>query len=361
VFKFEDLDIDLIGILSDDAGHAKRELKQHFEELYGPSTYRKITGSLERMQNGFEDRENVPDDDFYIDWFNLGDIKDPLRLRSVLITAKDPLSRFMNDGIPPKLKQILMESHDPHELRSVLKKILNEVADGTSIFDKNRFEDVNLSEATRKSLEKNFTGWGIHRCNRLLLGDAYPNEISRRQKAIIIKGPNRPTTRKDIKGKDYREEPYFLNRDPAVFKLIIYYLKNRQDKFHEIWCTLIMNLEERKQEMLFERCCSDDEFEKLKLEIISYESFEGLNLESCERVAHKNNEYFEKFLSSRYTGNLIEDYGLPLILEIMQSLSVSVTKCKYLVERAYENKSITKDEFEKADTKLGPWIEVDCP
>jgi hypothetical protein len=122
-----------------------------------------------------------------------------------------------------------------------------------------------------------------------------------------------------------------------------------------------MNLEERKQEMLFERCCSDDEFEKLKLEIISYESFEGLNLESCERVAHKNNEYFEKFLSSRYTGNLIEDYGLPLILEIMQSLSVSVTKCKYLVERAYENKSITKDEFEKADTKLGPWIEVDCP
>ncbi len=81
---------------------------------------------------------------------------------------------------PAKTKNDLRRSHLSH-LATDLNAVLN---NGQSIYDPARFAGVTLSDFTKQFMaQPNLTPDKLIRLNRLLLEDAYPNEIVRRPKA----------------------------------------------------------------------------------------------------------------------------------------------------------------------------------
>ena len=123
-----------------------------------------------------------------------------LALTEKLRAGADPLSKWLYTQLSPdtikqydaynaaptntddniKKKNDLAKSH-LNQLATDLNKIINS---GQSIYDPARFAGVNLSDFTKQYMaQPNLTPDKIIRLNRLLLEDAYPNEIARRPKA----------------------------------------------------------------------------------------------------------------------------------------------------------------------------------
>jgi hypothetical protein len=80
-------------------------------------------------------------------------------------------------------------------LSAALATELTGIISGESIYQEQRFVGVALSKKSQKCLGKNLKGEGLKRFNRLLLEDAYPQEIANRyrkgKKQIRIwVGPN---------------------------------------------------------------------------------------------------------------------------------------------------------------------------
>ncbi len=63
--------------------------------------------------------------------------------------------------------------------RALLKDIDTAIIPGASIFEPQRFRNITLRGETKQLLEQNPRGSGLKRLNRLLLEDAYPQELSR--------------------------------------------------------------------------------------------------------------------------------------------------------------------------------------
>jgi len=134
--------------------------------------------------------------------FGEGDFLGPkgLALTEKLRAGADPLSKWLYSQLSPdtikqydnylaaptatdddvKKKNELAKSH-LNQLATDLNKIINS---GQSIYDPARFAGVTLSDFTKQYMaQPNLTPDKIIRVNRLLLEDAYPNEIARRPKA----------------------------------------------------------------------------------------------------------------------------------------------------------------------------------
>jgi MscS family membrane protein len=65
------------------------------------------------------------------------------------------------------------------ELREALVQDLNAIVLGPSIYDEDRFSEVELRQQTRELLDRDPEGEDLARLNRLLLEDAYPQELSK--------------------------------------------------------------------------------------------------------------------------------------------------------------------------------------
>jgi hypothetical protein len=126
-----------------------------------------------------------------------------LDLAKKLWAKGDPVSEYLFGHLTPETQQLYQDynSLDPSssDLEGLKKKSdflkrfisglasdLNKViTGGQSIYDEGRFAKVTLSEFTKKFMAENPnpTGEALTRLNRLLLEDAYPNEISKKPKA----------------------------------------------------------------------------------------------------------------------------------------------------------------------------------
>jgi len=124
-----------------------------------------------------------------------------LGLTKKLWAKADPLSQYLFDQLTPDTKGLYEEynSRNPSssDLKGIkekddfLKRFLSGLANelnklmsaGQSIYDEARFSKVTLSEFTKQRMAENPTGEALTRLNRLLLEDAYPNEISKKPKA----------------------------------------------------------------------------------------------------------------------------------------------------------------------------------
>ncbi len=65
------------------------------------------------------------------------------------------------------------------QLKEALAQELNAIVLGPSIYDERRFQDIELSPEARDLLATNPEGEDLAWLNRLLLLDAYPQELSR--------------------------------------------------------------------------------------------------------------------------------------------------------------------------------------
>jgi hypothetical protein len=90
-------------------------------------------------------------------------IKDPVRFATWISDGTDPMSVFLRSRI---------------SLTELVKGI-NQVLAGPSIYDKDRFNGIVLRRETAELIVQNPSGgWKLARLNKLLLEDAYPEELA---------------------------------------------------------------------------------------------------------------------------------------------------------------------------------------
>jgi hypothetical protein len=91
----------------------------------------------------------------------------------------DPVSQFLWSQFSLEVQQRLADSNStPQQQGAALTEALNGIlASGTSIYERERFAGVKLSEETVELLAQHPTAEGLIRLNRLLIAHAYPQEI----------------------------------------------------------------------------------------------------------------------------------------------------------------------------------------
>ncbi len=110
-----------------------------------------------------------------------GDLRDPVALFEKLAAPRNQVSSFLAGQLSPTAQGMLRALTDAsrasaelaENARSVLLGELNQLLNGTSLFEADRFRGIALSEATEALLESDARGAELIRLNRLLLGDAY--------------------------------------------------------------------------------------------------------------------------------------------------------------------------------------------
>jgi hypothetical protein len=109
------------------------------------------------------------------------------RLVIKLRDSEDPLSQYLRTQFTPGTNQLLKEyndgAYDPksselrEELFEALIDELNRLLKGPSLFEARRFAQVELTEEARSLIHQVPQGEDLIRLNRLLLAEAYPEEI----------------------------------------------------------------------------------------------------------------------------------------------------------------------------------------
>jgi hypothetical protein len=112
-----------------------------------------------------------------------GDITDPANFASRLTSGSDATSVFlrgqMQDSVKADLAAYSPSSANAKAVLSALVKDLNQVISGPSIYDKTRFRSIALRTETEQLLQRTPSGQQLARLNKLLLEDAYVEELAR--------------------------------------------------------------------------------------------------------------------------------------------------------------------------------------
>jgi len=115
--------------------------------------------------------------------FSASDIVDLPSFAKKLSRPADMVSAYINNNLSGATLTSLANYHgldsDPILLQTALAQSLNIIIGSQSIFDAQRFAGVTFRPETQKLLAQNPRGDILLRLNRLLLEDAYPQEISR--------------------------------------------------------------------------------------------------------------------------------------------------------------------------------------
>ncbi len=113
--------------------------------------------------------------------FGTADFKDVPALARKLAEPADPLSRFLADNLSDATRQTLVRLNEGRAsltaARIALAQDLNSLIAKQSLYDPERFSHVALSEKTKAALAGD-KGRSEPRLNRLLLADAYPQELA---------------------------------------------------------------------------------------------------------------------------------------------------------------------------------------
>jgi uncharacterized oligopeptide transporter (OPT) family protein len=115
--------------------------------------------------------------------FSTIDFKDD-KGRSVFVdklrAKADPLASYLWSQLLPAATQALQDPGVPQDRRApILAQALDGILLGPSIYDATRFANVQLSPETSRLLASHPEGIDQVRLNRLLLEDAYPNEVAK--------------------------------------------------------------------------------------------------------------------------------------------------------------------------------------
>src|SRR2546425_2931731 len=111
-----------------------------------------------------------------------GDVKDASGLLKKLTVATDPLSRYIYAQFDPSTLKLIQQYAPSLPPRSKLQKALasdlNRILTDPSFYAPARFAGVTLSPETKELLAQDPHGAGRIFLNRMLLDDAYPQEIA---------------------------------------------------------------------------------------------------------------------------------------------------------------------------------------
>ncbi len=117
------------------------------------------------------------------------DFKDVPALASKLTSAADPVSAFLASNLSDSTRETLQRLNEGGAsvtaARIALAQDLNSLIAKQSIYDPQRFGEVALTEKTKELLAQD-EGRNVARLNRLLLADAYPQELAFQDGVISV-------------------------------------------------------------------------------------------------------------------------------------------------------------------------------
>ena len=115
--------------------------------------------------------------------FSEDDFKNLTSLVVKLRDVSEPFSHYLKAQFPPDRQQQINQydgSGVPYDgFRQDLIAILNQLLQSNSLYDRQRFAHVTLTDRIQKLLEQNLQGKNLMRLNRWLLEEAYPEEIAK--------------------------------------------------------------------------------------------------------------------------------------------------------------------------------------
>jgi hypothetical protein len=285
----KDRQVDILIALSDNKGHAAYELAKAID------TQESYLSTLLTELSSYEFGGSA--DSYSIRPLHL---KDPMSLLHKLQDQRDPLSKYIFKKMLPPFKE-----NPPGSSLETIGYYLSLGLDGflsdVNLYSRERFAGVKLSEDAKKllNLKEKLNGGDIRFLNRILIEDAYPNEICKTRISLIHQ----------VKRVDSNNIKHliFINLDLRTFYIIVNHLvyEIRLDKSR-----------------LFE---SDMRvFKKLN-------EFEGFFIERSElkkeikedayrKRYNKNMGILFSFMTSSYVGELIKKYGLNVIFKAVLPL-----------------------------------------
>lgn len=187
-----------LGVLSGAMGASFLKLLNQaeaaFKKLQAPVYLRLALGGLvvgiiawqfpEVWGNGYFVANRILHGEYGASAFSTGDIFDPASLAAKLEhpAESDGVSQYLAAQLSPATKALLASQGGGHDsqLREALVADLNRVLQGRPIFDAQRFARVELSPETADLLSQKPQGTDLVRLNRMLMLDAYPEELSKR-------------------------------------------------------------------------------------------------------------------------------------------------------------------------------------
>ncbi|MGB8217828.1 MAG: phage tail protein [Candidatus Methanoperedens sp.] len=109
------------------------------------------------------------------------DIKDIDGLVSKLKDSKNLLSQFIQGNFSTETINLLnaYDGSQSDALKKALVSELNKLSRGISIYEEKRFEQITLTDATKRLIRQNPTGEDLIRLNMMLLEQAFSNEIKK--------------------------------------------------------------------------------------------------------------------------------------------------------------------------------------
>ena len=119
-------------------------------------------------------------------------IQDPGSLIVKLQDTRAPVSKFIASQLSDDMQWVLLGydgvSTPSPQQQEVLLSDLNRLLQGDSLYDEQRFANIELSEQTQALLTQNpQSGEALMRLNRCLLSDAYPYELASLSEDQIVK------------------------------------------------------------------------------------------------------------------------------------------------------------------------------
>jgi SAM-dependent methyltransferase len=122
--------------------------------------------------------------------FSMSEITDARMLAGKLRepSHNDLVSAFLRKLLSPGTRDLLSKGvvNSDLQLKRVLWQELDGIIRSTALYDANRFSNTPLSPETQKLREQNPRGEKLIRLNRRLLEDAYPQEIYRNLRTIVL-------------------------------------------------------------------------------------------------------------------------------------------------------------------------------
>jgi len=297
--------MDILIILSDSQGHALWDLAE----------------KLENFSSDLADPlENLKKEILCGPFFSILDIKDPVNLAAKFRDPKYPVIDYLKEQLTQNTLSHIIPYKDVIDDRMCLAGLLNKLLLVPNLFNAKWFENIELSETTKGTINQNPQGMSLCWLNRILLEIAFPIELETSQKSIIYRGGVRKTTNKKSRHPNQSEFPYYINPDPNIFKYILDTIYGDLSQTSRDMETVADLEYERAREIIAQakiNLYSNEQAKKLLNDSLLNTFYKRYNVLEYWDKEKKFKKILYDFLVSKYTKNLIKNYGLKFIFEIV--------------------------------------------
>jgi two-component system, NtrC family, nitrogen regulation response regulator NtrX len=172
--------------------------QKHFEKAYDQALLLKTKGDLDEMQKQGDIKDTTANKikgELLLKWkFKTEDLKDAAGLATRLKQPTDPVSSYISSQFYPTTRQMLMKYRGGEldkTLLAAMVKELNRQLQNPDLYQAERFSGVQLSEGAQTLINPHGVSTGLFKLNRILIEDAYPDEIMSSPLAPCNSNPDR--------------------------------------------------------------------------------------------------------------------------------------------------------------------------